>query len=258
MAVKGLGWGLGGWGLRRRLGERRARASARCWAALALGDRAFTTWRARQRTRHRRAAAARVGAHGTRRRSCELGCQHSGRLRHQNDRLLWSHRCWCRGQGVEVERALRGRGRSTCTRYFGSAGGRGRSGLGPRGQSWRLWGVEVDDSWWSVRVLGPFLCRSEHRRLKAEIQKAAEQSTAVRSLQRALSGIELAQLANSVEAVVVYPQDQQLGGACHCLRGQCHVDGHVAALELRRIDGDIVGAPREPRAVLSGHLPALS
>ena len=153
---------------------------------------------------------------------------------------------------------LRGRGRSTCTRYFGSAGGRGRSGLGPRGQSWRLWGIEVDDSWLSVRVLEPFVCRSEHRRLKAEIQKAAEKPAAVRSLQRALCGIELAQLADTEETVVVYTRDQQLGGACPCLRGQRQVDGHVAALELRRVDGDIVGAPREPRAVLSGHLPALS
>ena len=107
-------------------------------------------------------------------------------------------------------------------------------------------------------MLGPFLCRSEHHRLKAEVQKAAEQPAAVLSLQRALSGIELAQLADSEEAVVVYPRNQQLGGACHCLCKQRHVDGHVAALELRRVNGDIVGAPREPRAVLSGHLPELS
>ena len=89
--------------------------------------------------------------------------------------------------------------------------------MGPRGQSWRLWGIEVDDSWLSVRVLEPFVCRSEHRRLKAEIQKAAEKPAAVRSLQRAFSGIELAQFADSKEAVVVYPRDQQLGGACHRL-----------------------------------------
>ena len=66
-------------------------------------------------------------------------------------------------------------------------------------------------------MLGPFLCRSEHRRLKAKIQKAAEQPAAVWSLKRALGGIELAQLADSEETVVVYPRDQQLGGACHCL-----------------------------------------
>ena len=107
-------------------------------------------------------------------------------------------------------------------------------------------------------VLGPFLCRSEHRRLKAEVQKAAEQAAAVRSLQRALSGIKFAQLADSEEAVIIYPLDQELGGACHCLRGQRYVDGHVAALELRRVNGDIVEAPREPNAVLSGHLSALS
>ena len=58
MAVQGLGLGLGGWGQSRRLGGRRARASARCWAVLALGDRDFTTWRARKQTRPRRAAAA--------------------------------------------------------------------------------------------------------------------------------------------------------------------------------------------------------
>ena len=58
MAVGGFIWGLGGWGLHRRLGGRRARACARCWAALALGDRAFTVRRARQRARRRLTAAA--------------------------------------------------------------------------------------------------------------------------------------------------------------------------------------------------------
>ena len=94
--------------------------------------------------------------------------------------------------------------------------------------------------------------------MKFEMQKAAEQPAAVGSLQRALSGIELEQFADSQKAVVVYPRDEQLGWACHCLRGQRHVDGHVASLKLRRIDGDIVRAPREARAVLSGSLPALS
>ena len=97
--------------------------------------------------------------------SCELRRQHLGRLRHHQDRLLWSLRCWCGGRGVEVERAMYGKGRSTRTRCFGSVGGRGRPGLGPCGQGWKLCEVEVDDSWWSVNVLGPFQRGLEHRRL---------------------------------------------------------------------------------------------
>ena len=57
MAVEGVNWGLGGWGLRRRLGGRRSRARVRCWAALALGEHAFATRCVRKRTRRLRAAA---------------------------------------------------------------------------------------------------------------------------------------------------------------------------------------------------------